>query len=100
MGFWSKLFGREAEIDSSTSLPVRPDPRLVGIQIDVDTAGASKAVGDLEQQAKLAMKAVDAAISRAHTLKKLAAYDVVYGKRPGKPKSRSQKKPARKRSRK
>ena len=85
MGFWSKLFGNEAEIDYS-----KPIPTAFLTPSAVDNCGRN----DLPAQVKERPAAPPT--SNPVRSRKLSAH----GKRSGKPKSRSQKKLARKSRRK
>lgn len=107
MSFWSRLFGREAEIDYSAPLQARCAPAVrrhhnnsnADLKVTRMDTGETVILSrgctlDLPNNIDVTMEGMKPARSRARKTPS------AHGKRPGKPKSRSQKKPARKRSRK
>lgn len=89
MGFFKRLFGIEDEIDYSKPLAPPKEVDKLTVRIEADTS-------QLNASVDAATVKVDGLLRKARELKKITAH----GKRSGKPKSHSQKKPARKRSRK
>lgn len=106
MAFWSKWFGREADIDFSAprqAPPVRRHCNLSNsdVKITREDTGETVIVSpgctlDTPNDIGVTIEGLKSAKRNPRARKTPSAH----GKRSGKPKSRSQKKPARKRSRK
>ena len=109
MAFWSKWFGREADIDFSApreatvNPPIRRHFNNSNADLKVTRMDTGEAVIlsrgctlDLANNVDVTMEGMKPTTRKPRARKTPSAH----GKRSGKPKSRSQKKPARKRSRK